>query len=60
MYVAERLIMPIFGNYKSVNECYNDRVNHRLFWYNTIREYTKDNPSKLVEEIYQEYDILWY
>lgn len=69
MFCAEKLMMPAFKHkarfyipgtipvYNTVQECFHDRVNHRTFWYDTIREYTSTDPSRLVREILVEHDI---
>lgn len=43
--------------YKTVDECFSDRVNHRAFWYEAIREYNKENKCRLGAEIFDTYDI---
>ncbi len=43
--------------YKSVQHCFEDRVHHRKFWYDCISDYNKDDPARLVREIYKESDI---
>jgi hypothetical protein len=40
--------------YKSVNECYEDRNNHRQYWYEAIRDYNKDDRARLGREIYED------
>jgi hypothetical protein len=44
-------------NYKDEYDCYNDRFNHRTEWYNAIREYNKDDDSRLGREILKRYNI---
>lgn len=44
-------------HYNSMEEAYEDRVNHRDKWYSEICEYNKDNPIKLTLEILKEADI---
>ena len=59
-FCCEKLIFPdlapIYG-YKSPEECFNDRGNHRDFWYQKIWDYNRDDPSRLGREIFKEYDI---
>jgi len=43
--------------YKDLNECYADRVNHREEWFNLIAEYTKENKTKLADEIFKHSDV---
>lgn len=43
--------------YKSVEDCFNDRSNHRVEWYNFICEYNRDNRARLGGEIFEKFDI---
>ena len=38
-------------NYKSLDECFEDRINHRSEWYDLICEYNKDDKARLAKEI---------
>ena len=38
-------------NYKTKEECFNDRFNHRPEWFSAISEYNKDDKAKLAKEI---------
>lgn len=42
--------------YKTVEECVNDRVNHRAEWFDLIKEYNTPNESKLAKEILKRTD----
>lgn len=44
-------------NYKNKEEAYNDRHNNRNQWFNFIKEYNKDDKSRLSKNIFFEYDI---
>ena len=37
------------GPYGSIEDCYEDRVNHRADWYNFVRSKSIDNPRYLVD-----------
>ena len=37
--------------YKTFEECFEDRVNHRSEWYDLICEYNKDDKARLFKEI---------
>lgn len=37
--------------YKTPEECYEDRVNHRAEWYNMICDYNKDDKARLAKAI---------
>ena len=43
--------------YKTFNECFIDRRNRRSEWYDLIREYNKDDKSKLAKSILETNDI---
>ena len=38
-------------NYKNLDECFEDRRNHREEWYNLICDYNKEDKSRLTKEI---------
>lgn len=57
MYCAEFLLFPIMRQYHTVQECFNDRVNNRKFWYDTISDYNKNDNARLGKEILSKYDI---
>lgn len=59
-FANERAVYPVLApkhGYTSLEECYQDRVNHRREWYNLIRSYNGDDPSRLAREVMQENDI---
>ena len=39
--------------YKTSEECFNDRVNHRDEWYDLICDYNKDDKARLAKQILQ-------
>jgi hypothetical protein len=43
-------------NYKTSEECFEDRVNHRVEWYDMICEYNKDDKAKLAKGILENTD----
>jgi len=43
--------------YSSPEECFEDRVNHRAEWYELIKEYNKEDKTKLARLIYADNDI---
>ncbi len=51
------LIWPLMPQYSSAEECFNDRENHRQFWYDTISGYNKEDPSRLGKELFATNDI---
>lgn len=40
-----------FYDYKTPEECFEDRVNHRAEWYQMICEYNKDDKARLAKDI---------
>ena len=42
--------------YKTPEECFEDRVNHREEWHNMIADYNKDDKARLGKEILKESD----
>jgi hypothetical protein len=61
MFCAERVLMPYFAAhgvpYASVEECYEDRVNHRSTWFERIEDYNRDDPSRLCRELFETNDV---
>ena len=45
------------GKYSNAAECFADRHNHRNVWYETIRDYNRQDPTTLGREIFADYDI---
>ena len=43
--------------YRTFNECYKDRVNHRGLWYSLIRQYNEKDESQLARDILIKSDI---
>lgn len=43
--------------YKTFEECYEDRHNHRSEWFDLITEYNKDDKCRLAREIMKDSDI---
>lgn len=50
------VLSPIYG-YTTLEECYEDRHNHRKEWFDLIADYNSDNPAKLGTDLFSEYDI---
>lgn len=63
MFCADRVMKPAFDRvelmpiYESVQACFNDRANHRAFWYDQIAAYNCPDASRLGREIFAENDI---
>jgi hypothetical protein len=50
------LLKPHYG-YQSIEQCYEDRHNHRALWYQLICEYNETDPCRLAREILKTSDI---
>jgi len=46
-----------FMGYSSLEECFNDRHNHRDLWFQLICTYNKEDPAKLAKSLLQTADI---
>jgi hypothetical protein len=61
MFCAEHVVTPWLEKlgitYDSLEECYEDRVNHRVEWYNAIRAFNENDESKLSAAIFSDYDM---
>jgi hypothetical protein len=53
-----QLVMNLYpGRWASPDECYEDRVNHRPLWYETISMFNRDDPTRLARAIFEQNDI---
>ena len=61
MFCAEHVVTPWLEKmgitYDSLEECYEDRANHRQDWYEAIRSYNKEDESRLSRAIFAKYDM---
>ncbi len=61
MFCAEHVVTPWLEKmgitYDSLEECYEDRVNHRMDWYAAIRAYNEADESRLSTAIFAKYDM---
>jgi hypothetical protein len=51
---CEEVVLPVLGpkyGYTTVDECFNDRNNHRSEWYDLISEYNREDPTRLGKHI---------
>jgi len=59
-FAAQRVIFdalsPKYG-YKTIEECFADRMNHRQEWFDLIAEYNRAEPARLAIDLLQEADI---
>ena len=66
LFASKRVMMPAFSfkgrdgvenKYRTALECYEDRVNHRKFWFDEIYRYNTPDCSRLGRELFQQYDV---
>jgi hypothetical protein len=60
MHNAEHTVFPVLAplyGYKTVQECFEDRGNHRSEWYDLIAARCKDDPATIGREIFEISDI---
>lgn len=60
LFCAEKVIMPVLAEkygYKTVQECFDDRVNHRAEWKELIFSYNQDDLTRLSKSILAENDV---
>lgn len=60
MFVAKAAVYPTLKtlyDYKSLEQCYDDRHNHRAEWHTLISTYNRQDLARLARELYEEYDI---
>lgn len=60
MFCAERFVFDALKDrykYATVEECYEDRHNHRKTWFDLIAQYNEEDASTLGREIFEEFDI---
>jgi hypothetical protein len=60
MHCAENAVFPalrgMYG-YKTVEECFADRSNHRTEWYDLISKYCESDPARIGREIFEVSDM---
>lgn len=44
-------------NYQTVEECFDDRANHRKYWYETIRDFNTPDKARFGKLVFDKYDI---
>jgi len=60
LFCAEKVIMPVLAEkygYKTVQECFDDRVNHRAEWKELIFSYNQPDLTRLSKSILAENDV---
>lgn len=63
LFCAERVVLPRARDeatmpfYKDAQACYDDRANHRAFWFDAITAHNTPDKSRLGREIFEENDV---
>ena len=60
LFVAEAAVLPTLGpryGYKDLDECFEDRVNHRQEWHELISQYNEADPARLARALFESHDI---
>jgi predicted HAD superfamily Cof-like phosphohydrolase len=63
VFLAERVMMPYFNSlqshigYASVEECFEDRHNHRATWFEQIELFNYPDRTKLATELFKQNDV---
>jgi hypothetical protein len=60
MFCAELFIYDTLKSkygYSSIEQCFEDRHNHRQEWFELIRDYNKPDAARLGRELYKNYSI---
>jgi hypothetical protein len=58
-FAMEHFLWPILQDkigYTSMEECFHDRVNHRILWRDLIRAYNQLDLARLARELLEEHD----
>lgn len=60
-YAAARLVvypalLPVLG-YRTIEDCYADRVHHRALWYELIRAYNRHDKARLIRRALAKHDV---
>lgn len=60
-FAGQKVVRPALAvcgiHYNNMEDCYEDRVNWRAFWYEAIKAYNKGGKSRLAEEILEHHDM---
>ncbi len=53
MLLCKKVIYPLLKNmYSSLEDCYNDRGNNRIFWFVALQHYNKFNKDKFIKNVF--------
>lgn len=60
MFCAEHVVFPVLKdlyNYSTVDQCFNDRHQHRTEWFQLISEYCSEDAARLGKNIFNVSDV---
>lgn len=55
-FLLEQMLAQGF-QYETLEECFADRVNHRKYWYEAIRDYNTPDKTRLGSQLFNKHDI---
>lgn len=59
-FACSKVVFPILSakyGYATEKECFDDRVNHRTEWFNLIRDFNKEDATRLGRAIWETCDV---
>lgn len=56
IFLFEQMQKENYG-YGSIDECFADRVNHRKYWYEAIRDFNTPDKTRLGKQLFSGHDI---
>lgn len=54
LFICEKAVFPVLAplyGYMTIQECYEDRDNHRKEWFDLIYAYNEDSPTRTADEL---------
>lgn len=60
LFVCDKAVYPYLApkyGYRTIEDCFEDRINHRAEWKELITFYNKENKARLAKELLTENDI---
>lgn len=60
LFACERAVFPVLSEkygYRDIQDCYDDRDDHRIEWRDLISSYNTPDKTRLVREVLRDHDI---
>jgi hypothetical protein len=60
LFVAAAAVFPTLSiryGYENLDECFEDRMNHRQEWHELISNYNESDPARLARELFKSHDV---